>query len=48
MRISSRMCQGLLGALLLLLAPACRQARNCGTLVASEQVIAVSPNPDSI
>ena len=42
------MCQGLLGALALLLVPACRQARNCGALVASEQVIAVSPNPDSI
>ena len=48
MRIASRICQGLLGALALLLVPACRQARNCGTLVASEQVIAVSPNPDSV
>ena len=42
------MCQGLSVALALLLVPACRQARNCGTLIAREQVIAVSPNPDSI
>ena len=32
----------------LLLASACTRSRNCGELVAGEQVIAVSPKPDSI
>ncbi len=32
----------------LLLAGACTRSRNCGELVAGEQVIAVSPKPDSI
>ena len=32
----------------LLLAGACTRSRNCGALVAGEQVIAVSPQPDSI
>ena len=48
MSFLTRICPALLGALALLLMPACRQTRNCGTLIASEQVIAVSPNPDSI
>ena len=35
-------------ALALLLAASCREPGNCGRIVASEQVIAVSPSPDSI
>ena len=35
-------------ALALLLAASCREPGNCGRFVASEQVIAVSPQPDSI